>query len=171
MLAVSGRLLATAGGPPIWPALPQEVLNANPAVLDDNKEKTKGWYPSPPEKSSVRSLYIIQKRNLRVPLLETFDLPENSTSCARRTISTVAPQALTLLNGPFAEETANAFAERIEREADTTAEMQVERAFALALQRPPDADERLACAAFHKERGLRELCRAVLNLNEFIYID
>lgn len=171
MLAVSGRLLTTAGGPPVWPALPQEVLNANPAVLDDNKEKTKGWYPSPPEKSGVRSLYIIQKRNVRVPLLETFDLPENSTSCARRTISTVAPQALTLLNSPFAEEMAHAFAERIEREAGGTAEAQVERAFALALQRPPDAEERLACVEFHKERGLRELCRAVLNLNEFIYID
>ncbi len=171
MLAVSGRLLATEGGPPIWPALPQEVLNANPAVLDDNKEKTKGWYPSPPEKSGVRSLYVIQKRNIRVPLLETFDLPENSTSCARRNISTVAPQALTLLNSPFATEMAHAFAGRIEAEAGDAVEAQVERAFALALQRAPDAEERLACVNFRKERGLPEFCRAVLNLNEFVYFD
>jgi hypothetical protein len=71
------------GGPPAWPELPADVLQANPAFLDDNAEKTKGWYPSPPDRRSVRSLFLVQKRTVKVPFLETFDLPDNSTSCPR----------------------------------------------------------------------------------------
>jgi hypothetical protein len=69
MLAVSGRLQPSEGGPPVWPSLPEEVLKANPAFLDDNKEKTKGWYPSPPEKLNVRSIYLVQKRTVPVPMM------------------------------------------------------------------------------------------------------
>jgi hypothetical protein len=57
MLAVSGALQVCEGGPPRWPALPDEVLAANPAFYDDNETKTKGWYPSPPDKLTVRSIY------------------------------------------------------------------------------------------------------------------
>src|SRR6185436_8526740 len=117
MLAVAGRLGSGEGGPPVWPELPDEVLKANPAFLDDNAEKTKGWYPSPPEKRNVRSVFLVQKRTVRVPMMETFALHENAVSCARRHVSTVAPQALTLLNPPFAAETSRAYAERVTREA------------------------------------------------------
>jgi hypothetical protein len=171
MLAVAGRLQPSEGGPPVWPALPEEVLKANPASLDDNAEKTKGWYPSPPEKTDVRSVFLIQKRTVRVPMMEAFDLPENAVSCARRNVSTVAPQALTLLNNPFAAEMAHAFAARVQHEAGDAPAAQVERAFALALQRAPDASEHAACVRFCTERSLPELCRALLNLNEFIYVD
>src|SRR5205085_185114 len=47
LLSVSGVLRDKAGGPPVWPTLPAEVLQANPAFLDDNELKVKGWYPSP----------------------------------------------------------------------------------------------------------------------------
>ncbi|MDB6171611.1 MAG: hypothetical protein JWL59_922 [Chthoniobacteraceae bacterium] len=171
MLAVAGRLHSSAGGPPVWPAVPDELLRANPAVLDDNAEKTKGWYPSSPDQLEVRSLYLVQKRGLRVPLMETFDLPDNALSCPRRNVSTVAPQALTLLNSPFATGLAKAFAERLENEAGVAPDAQVERAFAAALQRAPDEEERLACLRFRAEHGLIELCRALLNLNEFVYVD
>ena len=171
MLAVAGRLVPCEGGPAVWPELPAEVLNANPAILDDNAQKTKGWYPSPPEKFGVRSIFLVQKRNLRVPMMETFDLPENATSCARRNVSTVAPQALTLLNSRFAAETARAFAERITREAGDDPVAQIEAAFTLALQRPPDDTERAACRTFRTGHSLPELCRAILNLSEFSYVD
>lgn len=171
VLAVSGALQESKGGPPVWPELPAEVAQANPAFLDDNAEKTKGWYPSPVAQRQVRSIFLVQKRTVRVPFMETFDLPENSTSCARRNESTVAPQALALLNSPLSIEAAEAFASRIEREAGTDPQAQVKAAFALALQRPPDADELDASVAFLKARSLPELSRAVLNLNEFFYID
>jgi hypothetical protein len=171
MLAVAGRLQLSHGGPPVWPELPSEVLRANPAFLDDNAEKTKGWYPSPPPKTDVRSIYLVQKRTVHVPLLEVFDLPENAVSCARRNVSTVAPQALTLLNSPFAVEMAASFAERIEAEAGCSAGDQVECAFRHALQRRPDAGERAACVQLLQRRTLAELCRVLLNVNEFVYVD
>lgn len=171
LLFVSGLLTSKTDGPPIWPDLPPEILLTNPAFLDDNPEKTKGWYPSPKPEQYCRSLFLVQKRNTRVPLLESFDLPDNSTPCARREVSTVAPQALTLLNSPLAVEAARALAERVEREAGTEPANQVQRAFELTLQRRPDDFERRACSRLLVECSLAELCRALLNLNEFAYVD
>ena len=172
LLSVSGILkLNHAGGPPIWPELPPEVLQANPAFLDDNETKTKGWYPSPKTNQNVRSLFLVQKKTVRVPFMETFDLPENSVSCARRTESIVAPQALTLLNNAVSIEAARALAARVEREAGTNATKQIQLAFASALQRSADKSELRACTALLQQRNLTELWRAWLNLNEFIYID
>lgn len=171
MLAVSGLLKQRDGGPPAWPELPREVLQANPAFLDDNAEKTKGWYPSPPAERLVRSLYLVQKRTVRVPFMETFDLPENMTSCARRNESTVAPQALTLMNGSQAIEAARALASRVEIEAGADPAARVRVAFELALQREPDDAEREACSNLLRDRSLAELCRVLLNVNEFLYID
>ena len=168
---MSGLLTNKAGGPPVWPDLPTEVLQANPAFLDDNEMKTKGWYPSPKPEQNVRSIYLVQKRTVRVPFLETFDQPENSASCARRNSSTVAPQALSLLNSPLAVEAAQAFAARVVSEAPGSVESQVRRAFVLAFQRPPARAELAACLRLLRERSLAEVCRALLNLNEFAYVD
>jgi hypothetical protein len=140
-------------------------------VLDDNAEKTKGWYPTPREKSGVASIYLVQKRGLHIPMMDTFDLPDNALSCPRRNVSTVAPQALTLLNSPFATDMADAFSKRIQREAGDDPAAQIERAFALAFQRAPDAAERESCARFRQQRSLAELCRALLNVNELVYVD
>jgi mono/diheme cytochrome c family protein len=172
LLAVSGSLkLEHAGGPPVWPDLPPEILQANPAFLDDNETKTKGWYPSPKTNQNVRSVFLIQKRTVRVPFMETFDLPENSVSCARRNESIVAPQALSLLNSSLTVESSRALASRVQREAGNDLAKQVEHAFALTLQRAPDKDETHTCMELVRQRSLTELCRALLNVNEFIYVD
>ena len=171
LLAVSGTLIDRTGGPPIWPELPPEVLQANPAFLDDNAEKTKGWYPSPPRERTVRSIYLVQKRTVRIPFMETFDLPENATSCPRRNESTVAPQALSLLNSSLSIEAARAMAVRVQRDTGSERIGQVDRAYSLALQRSPTSDERRACLEFLNHHALAELCRALLNLNEFVYVD
>jgi hypothetical protein len=168
LLAVSGTLRESAGGPPVWPDLPPEILQANPAFLDDNETRTKGWYPSPAEQQTVRSLHLVQKRTVRVPFLETFDMPENSVSCARRVESTVAPQALSLLNSPMALGVARSLAARLEREG---AGRLVERAFEVVLQRLPTYEERRIAQRLLDERGLVALCRAMINLNEFVYVD
>jgi len=170
-LAVAGLLLPTAGGPPVWPELPREVLTANPAFLDDNATKTKGWYPSPPAERHARSLFLVQKRTVRVPLMETFDLPENATSCGRRTVSTVAPQALALFNGGLTAEVAEALARRIEAVAGADEGAQVDAAFRLALQRAPSGPERERSLGFRQSRSLVEFARVLVNLNEFVYVD
>jgi len=166
LFAVSGLLTPKSSGPPIWPDLPPEVLQANPAFLDDNPQKTKGWYPSPQHEQTCRSIFLVQKRTVRVPFLETFDLPENQTSCARRNTSTVAPQALTLLNSPIATQAARAAAASAEAQP-----MPVQAAFRAVLSRNPTPDESAACAKLLQEHSLSELCRVLLNLNEFAYVD
>jgi mono/diheme cytochrome c family protein len=171
LLYVSGLLTAKIDGPPVWPDLPPEVLHSNPAFFDDNPEKTKGWYPSPKADQYCRTLFLVQKRNTRVPMLETFDLPDNSTPCARREVSTVAPQALTLLNNVLAVDAARALAVRVERDAGKEPIQQVRRAFELAMQRAPDDRELAACVRLSKEQSLVELSRVLLNVNEFVYVD
>ncbi|HAV61343.1 MAG TPA: hypothetical protein DCY13_03155 [Verrucomicrobiales bacterium] len=167
LLQVSGQLTGKAGGEPVWPELPAEVLQANPAFLDDNAEKTKGWYPSPEAEQGARSVYLVQKRTVRVPFLEAFDLPSNELSCARRQESIVAPQAFSLLNSDLAARCARAFAGRIAAEGDEA----IEKAFALSLQRAPTDSELAACRKLSQEHGLAAVCRALLNVNEFLYVD
>ncbi len=171
ILQTSGLLTPRSGGAPVWPDIPHEVLDANPAILDDNKEKTKGWYPSEKKEQFTRSIFLVQKRNTRVPLLETFDQPDNAVPCAKRAVSTVAPQALTLLNGPLTIAAANALAARVERGSGSDRKKQVQSAFALAFQRRPDRAEAAACLELLDLRGLPDLCRALLNANEFVYLD
>lgn len=168
MLAVSGSLRACEGGPPRWPSLPDEVLAANPAFYDDNAEKTKGWYPSPPEEVRVRSIYLVQKRSVRLPFMETFDLPDNFVSCTRRAVSTVAPQAATLLNNPFATEMAEAFAARLE--AFPPAE-RVSRAWRIAFGSEPTEAEFAAGRRLLESGSTAEFCRVLMNLNGFLYLD
>lgn len=171
VLSASGLLLTQSGGPPSWPELPPDLLNANPALLDDNETRTKGWYPSPVEKQDVRSIYLIQKRTVKIPHLEAFDLPDNSVSCARRLESIAAPQALTLLNGELMERASAAMEQRILRTGSEDAAAKVRVLFELTLQRRPSESEYQACQAFLSERSLRELCRALLNTNEFGFVD
>ncbi len=163
LLAVSGLLTTKAAGPSIWPTVEDAVLQSNPAVLDDNAEKTKGWYPSPEAEQLCRSLFLMKKRSLKVPFLETFDLPDNFVSCAQRQVSTVAPQALTLLNSSLAVKAAKALAQRANGDAAT--------AFTLALQRPPTAVELAALVQLKDKAGVEAVCRALLNLNEFAYVE
>jgi hypothetical protein len=146
-------------------------LQANPAFLDDNAEKTKGWYPSGAAEQDARSIFLVQKRNLRVPFLETFDQPENSVSCPCRSVSVVAPQAFSLLNSPLAVRAAKALAERVQDEAGDDRRRQVRQGYCWALQREPSDHEAAVCERFLEERSLVELCRALLNLNEFVYLD
>ncbi len=62
---------------------------------------------------TVRSIYLIQKRTVRVPWLETFDLPENSVSCPQRETSIVPSQALTLLNAELTLDAAEQLAKSL----------------------------------------------------------
>jgi len=75
------------------------------------------------------------------------------------------------LNSPLAAEAANEFAARVRREVGADTSRQVERTFQLALQRSPVPEERTACLRLVGRRSLPELCCALLNLNEFAYLD
>ena len=112
------------------------------------------------------------KRNLRLPMMETFDAPDLQISCARRESSTHAPQALEMTNGDLAARMATAFAARLEREAKGDRSKMIERAWLLTTSRLPSAKERAIAAQYLTEgQPLREFALAVLNLNAFLYVD
>ena len=76
------------------------------------------WTVTPDRKEhDRRSVYLIAKRNLRLPFMEAFDAPDAATSCSRRESSTHALQSLELLNGTLANDLAASFAERLRKEA------------------------------------------------------
>ena len=116
-----------------------------------------------------RSVYIFAKRQFPYPMFKTFDSPDSSVSCGRRAVTTVAPQALTLLNSDFMLDSARSLAQRLER--IESLENRVERAWNLAFARPPSDDERRRGADMLAAAGAEEFALMLLNLNEFVYID
>jgi hypothetical protein len=173
VLAVSGRLNAQMYGPSVYPAIPKEALagHSDPATV---------WKPSPERDADRRTLYVHVKRSLLVPLVEVLDFCDTARSTARRGVTTVAPQALTLFNGEFVNRQARYLARRLEGEAGADPARQIEHAYRLALCRPPSPRERAALLAFLEReaedganpRAAREqMCRVIFNLNEFVYPD
>ncbi len=119
--------------------------------------------------ASRRSIYTFIKRGLVVPMLESLDLADTVSSCPQRQVTTVAPQALTLFNGDFVNAQARHFAARLKRQAGDDAEKQITLAWRLALGREPSASELAQMKSFLQTEPLEQLCRVILNLNEFVY--
>jgi hypothetical protein len=162
VLQTTGQLQHRNGGPPVWPVLSDDVLRSNPAVLDDNETKTKGWYPSPESHQTVRSLYLVQKRTVRVPWMESFDLPENTVSCARRDASIVPSQALALLNADWVAQASGLLARRIEKITD---------AYRAILGRDPSETEHRMCEEYLGQgRSFQELVLVLINSNELAFV-
>lgn len=153
MLAVSGALRAERGGPSFFEPLDRSVLAGS-------SRPGEGYAISPPEQFQRRSLYGFVKRNLPSPLLEAFDAANTSLPEAARASTTVPTQALTLLNGTFAGRAARALAARVLAEAGADPELQVRRAFELALARPPSAEE--AALALAALRSAEAACARAL---------
>lgn len=175
LLAVSGKLsLAMYGRPD-----PVEV-RADGLVT-----------PQPKDGLWRRSVYVQHRRTQLPTVLETFDQPQMNPNCVERVDSTVAQQALYLMNNGMVRQLATAFAQRVAAQAeDATA--QVERAILLAYSRPATSQERqqgvqaldeLTAAwrdhlqsqgeddADARQRALASYCHALLNSAEFLYVD
>jgi hypothetical protein len=163
MLAVSGRINLKAGGPSVIVPVDAELVKllykpAQWAVTSNASEHDR------------RSVYLIAKRNLRLPFLENLDAPALQTSCSRRESSTHAPQALELLNGTLSNDLALSFARRLKAEAGDDPERVVDRAYRLALGRPPTPAERKLSLTFLRDQPVSEFALALFNLNEFLYV-
>jgi len=163
MLTASGALNPKIGGPSAMVPVDKELVRL--------LYKPKQWEVArSASEHHRRSIYLIAKRNLRLPFMETFDQPALLTSCGRRESSTHAPQALELLNGKLANELAAVFAERLENETGGDSNRIVEQAYWLAVNRPPTLDERSLAMTFLKEQPLKEFALALFNLNAFLYV-
>ncbi|MCG8584240.1 MAG: DUF1553 domain-containing protein, partial [Pirellulales bacterium] len=133
--------------------------------------------------SNRRSIYFTIKRSKLVTMMMLFDVPEPLVSQGRRATTTIAPQALLLMNSPHVRRYAETFSRQIAANAKTPAE-QIRVAFSAALQRAPDDAELASLTEFLKEQqksygaagnaaqlALADLCQAVLSLNEVIYVE
>src|SRR5262249_32632045 len=135
-----------------------------------------------------RSVYVLVKRNLRYPLFDAFDYPDMHNSCSRRLQTTTAPQALLLLNGELTLGHARAWAEALHARHGEDPKAMVASAYRAAWGRPADAEEidlglrfltrqsgthRDLAASEEQARkmALTDFCHAVLNTNEFVYVD
>ncbi len=168
--AVPGVLNKTMFGLPFAPE-----LTATEQIGNYRK-----WPVSTPEESDRRAVYLLTRRSFRFPMLAAFDLPENIVSCGRRDSTTVPTQALTLLNNGTIATLADAFAGRLLDETGGAAARIPELAWRLAYSRAIRDDERAQVSAFldtrrtehggDLRRAVQELCIAIFNSNEFIFI-
>ena len=142
MLLASGELNFKVGGIPARPDLNPEVAFQPRQIMGGTASV---YEPDPlPSQRNRRTIYAEKIRGLRDPFLEAFNQPGPEASCELRQTSTVAPQALTLLNAEEVHDRTLAFAARLLNEYKNEPFV-IQRAFALALGRSASADELSAC--------------------------
>ncbi len=164
MLAAAGKLNRKAGGPSVVVPVESDLVELlyKPSQWQVTAERTE---------HDRRSVYLVAKRNLRLPFMEVFDQPDLQISCANRESSTHAPQALELLNGRLSNELAEALADRLAHEAPGSPRDQVDLAYRLVTGRPPNDREGALAAEFLARQPLREFALAMFNLNAFLYVE
>ncbi|MBA4065761.1 MAG: hypothetical protein C0501_18985 [Isosphaera sp.] len=185
--ATAGTIDLTAGGPPVYPPVSREALGNKLNVKWESDKYKDQW--------TRRAVYLVNRRSLVLPFAEAFNVALPVASAGTRDRTVVAPQALELLNGPVAVGQARAFAGRLLRECGTDPAKIADRAWVLAYGRPIRPDERADVVAFLKvERpagkrptplglpadaavdpgfaaGVVECALALMNANEFVYVD
>jgi hypothetical protein len=162
IMAASGALDLTMGGPPVFPHIQPEILaSMQDGIWNKEEDGPRVWR---------RSVYVYRKRGLPLPMFEVFDLPDQNISCGRRNVSTVPTQALTLFNDEFVLRQAKLFADRVRETAPGDTARQIDVAYRIALSRPPRPEEAALAVDFVQHRSLADFTHVLLNLNEFLYV-
>ncbi len=190
MLAVSGKLNTKLYGTPIpikTDETGQVVLGVN---TDDGAGRPTSKIVPLNGEEYRRSLYVTVRRSKPLAILETFDGAMVTPNCECRVPTTVAPQALLLMNGKSVLEQAEFFAKRLQQDAGTDPAQQVRRAYTLALGREASAAEVKGGTAFLAEQAkafagsktlpagvdaptaaLANFAQALLSSNAFLYVE
>ena len=191
MLLASGLLNPKMGGPGVHPELPAGTTSYRGSWKAE----------ADPTEADRRSVYIFVKRNLIYPMFEAFDAPNAEETCARRFRTVIPSQALALMNDRLVMKWSQALADRVLNDAGLKPEQQVERAFRIALSRPPKPEEEKTVLDFlgrqsaliaqrlasNEKVALPEklpagaeparvaafvdFCHTLLNSNEFMYLN
>jgi hypothetical protein len=174
LLEASGRLDRRPVDEPFVPPLTDEELQGLYDISGNPRENK--WKAT--EAQNRRAIYMLNRRSFRMPLLEAFDQPPNSVGCPVRQSTTVPGQSLAMLNGDIPVEQATALKDRLFREEPTSDESRLNRAWLLVFARPIRADELASARAFLEASPEHptaevwvELCLALFNANEFVYVD
>jgi hypothetical protein len=160
----------------------EQIRDAILAATGELKLEAGG--PSVDVKEPRRTIFTKLYRNRRDPLLDVFDVPDGIASTPQRNVTTTPLQSLLLINNPWMLERAKALAARVNQNAPddaAVAESLYQRLFA----RPPSDQERSSVAEFlgaatgrhsgtaaeARQAALADLCHALLNANEFLFVD
>ena len=177
MLSASGQLDPGRGGPSLGLDLEGNINglggNVNPPT----------WAGKVPDYiRNRRSVYQPFKRERPqgdLEILSVFDFPHPSDMTGARPSTTVAPQALFLLNSPFVKQQAERLAERILKDEADDDRVRVSRLYLLTISRPPDTDETDTIVEFLNQSAAdlngdrlaawTQLCHAMLGSNGFLF--
>ena len=177
MLAASGELNPARGGPCLGLELTGNIQGAggkvNPAT----------WGGKIPDNIKTRRAIYLPLRRERpqgdLEILSVFDCPHPNEITGARPNTTVATQALYLLNAPFVKQQAESLAERLKNDEPTDERARFSRLSLLALGRPATSDEMETAVAFveecsselngNRDVGWTQLCHAVLGSNPFLF--
>jgi hypothetical protein len=135
------------------------------------------------EASKRRSIYFTMKRSKLIPMLVIFDAPDGTVGVGERPATTVAPQALLMLNNPQVRSWARSFATRVTK-GMRSSEQAIDRAYRIALGRSATPEELSEGTAFVKRQeesykgradakdlALADFCQVVMCLSEFMYVE
>ncbi len=162
ILAVAGRLDRKMGGPGFY------LFKLERTEHSPHYEYHK-FDPADPA-SHRRSVYRFVVRSQPDPFMTTLDCADSSQSTPTRDETLTSLQALSLLNNRFNLTMAKSFADRLQNDSDDL-RGQIDWAMMLVTSRPPTEDERDELAAHAKKHGLKNLCRMLFNLSEFVFLD
>ena len=141
ILVPSGEINLKSGGPSFYPAMSVEAL-------EGLSKKSSAWGNSSLAERNRRSIYMMTKRSRLLPLMTTFNFTDTTLPCGQRDVTTVATQALALLNNHFVLQQSSAFADRLRKEYPDDVVAQISAAWNHATGRNPTADE-LAASREH----------------------
>ncbi|HYF35399.1 MAG TPA: DUF1553 domain-containing protein, partial [Prosthecobacter sp.] len=200
LLAVSGKLNAKAGGPPVPVTFNEEGGIIIGIDTRDTAGRQTGKYIALNGDEYRRSIYVQARRTMPLEMFATFDAPAmTDANCASRPVTTVSPQSLLLMNNGYMREYSQDFAKRLLNEAGADVEKQVTRAWNLCYSRNPSMADHQAAVEFVKaqtkhyethpakfehvsgppekvdakpaELALAALCHALMSSNAFLYVD
>jgi hypothetical protein len=164
--------------------LEAEIIRDNLFAVSGTLDKKMHGPGSLDQATPRRSVYLKVKRGSLIPILQLFDAPDAIQSIGNRNVTTVPPQALAMMNSPFVRKIAAQFATRISSENNVASEAIIEKAYWLALSRPPESDEASRMVGFlnsqtqsygsdanAQKMALTDYCQIMLCLNEFVIVD
>lgn len=174
LLSVSGTLNPTYGGESFFAELPEEVLATASTGAG-------AWGKSPPDQRNRRSVYMRSKRSLAHPIMTDFDQADTDNPCPVRFATTVPTQALNFLNSKLLDEQADLLANRLQSEHPDNLAAQIRAGLELVTQRSANAAEVTQLQELYERfrtqhaseprAALERVCLALLNLNEFLFLD
>jgi hypothetical protein len=163
ILQITGKLDLTMGGPSAQQFVMTPGMHATPNV-DYAK------FDVDSAASCRRSIYRFIFRTLPDPFMDSLDCADASQLTPARNVSMTALQALAMLNNHFMVRQGEHLAERVSK-MENEIDQQIRAVYQLTLGRPPRQAELKELSAHARRHGMANVCRVILNSNEFMFVN